>query len=170
MSAAVTYTGTGAVSSADFHAVKWVGLTKGGQACTISFTNAINMGNIDWTFAEKDDVVPNITFTSCYDNTNAASSSTAENWQIELDGAVTPGASEILLGAGKFYIDNELVALSRGGGQFTVEREYRQINADGDRGPVKGRIVMEGSTATLSMNVLTILTKFDGLYTSIASA
>lgn len=163
-------TGTGAVTSADFRSVKWVGTTKGGNACTIIIPDAINMGNIEWTFAEKDDVVPSITFTGCYDNTNEASSSTDERWSVEINGSDT-GAASILLGAGKFYVysgsEYKLIALTRGGGSFNVEREYRQINADGDRGPVKGRVVMEGSTATLTMNVLTMLENASVLYTSI---
>ena len=163
-------TGTGAVTSGDFKSVKWVGQTKGGNAVTIIIPDAINIGNIEWTFAEKDDVVPSITFTGCYSNTDEASSSTAEPWTIEINGSDT-GASSIVLGAGKFYVyansEYKLMALTRGGGSFNVEREYRQINADGDRGPVKGRIVMEGSTATLTMNVLTMLENADVLYTSI---
>lgn len=162
-----TITGTGAVTVADFNDVKWVGLTKGGNAITITIKNAINMGNIDWTFAEKNDVVPQVVFTGAYDNTDQASSSTAENWTIEIDGSLTAGASEIILGAGKFYIGQTLIALTRGGGSFNVEREYRKINADGDRGTVKGRVVMEGSECTLTMNVLTMLTNIDKLYSSI---
>ncbi len=162
-----TITGTGAVTAADFNDVKWVGLTKGGNAITITIKNAINMGNIDWTFAEKNDVVPQVVFTGAYDNTDQASSSTAENWTIEIDGSLAAGASEIILGAGKFYIGQTLIALTRGGGSFNVEREYRKINADGDRGTVKGRVVMEGSECTLTMNVLTMLTNIDKLYSSI---
>lgn len=162
-----TITGTGAVTVADFNDVKWIGLTKGGNAITITIKNAINMGNIDWTFAEKNDVVPQVVFTGAYDNTDQASSSTAENWTIEIDGSLTAGASEIILGAGKFYIGQTLIALTRGGGSFNVEREYRKINADGDRGTVKGRVVMEGSECTLTMNVLTMLTNIDKLYSSI---
>lgn len=165
--AVTTITGTGEVTAADFHAVKWVGLTKGGNAVTISITDAINKGNIDWTFAEKNDVVPAVTFTGCYDNTDVAASSTVEPFTIEIDGELTAGASEIILGAGKFYIDNTLVALTRGGGQFTVTREYRDINADGDRGTVKGRVVMESSIPTLTLNVLTMLTNVSKLYSSI---
>jgi hypothetical protein len=168
--AKVTLTGTGAVTAADFKTVKWEGLTKGGNAVTITLANAINMGNIDWTFAEKNDVVPSVTFTSCYTNTDSASASNVEAWQIEMDGETLAGANEIILGAGKFYVDNELIALTRGGGQFVVTREYRRINADGDRGAVKGRITMDGSEATLTLNVLTMLTKLTSLYTSIASA
>lgn len=160
-------TGTGAVTSADFKDVKWVGTTKGGNAVTITLKDAINMGNIEWQYAEKNDVVPNITFTACYDNTDEASSDTTEPWEIEINGTVSPGAASIILGAGKFYVGETLIALSRGGGQFTVEREFRQINADGDRGPVKDRVVMEGSVATLSMNVLTMLDNVDKLYAAI---
>ncbi len=165
--AITTLIGTGAVSSADFRSVKWVGLTKGGNAVTITLPNAINKGNIDWTFAEKNDVVPAVTFTACYDNTDYAANSTIEPFTIEIDGTLTSGASEIILGAGKFYVDDTLVALTRGGGQFTVTREYRDINADGDRGTVKGRVVMESSVPTLTLNVLTMLTKMTSLYSSV---
>ena len=153
------YIGTGAVTSADFKDVSWVGVTKGGNAVTIKLKNAINMGNIEWTVAEKSDVVQSIEMQACYDNTDEASSSTLEPWSIEVDGTVTSGASEIILGAGKFYIGQTLVALTRGGGSFNVEREFREINADGDRGAVKNRVVMESSRAKLTMNILTILTK-----------
>ena len=168
--ATTKYLGNGEVISADFKTVKWVGKTKGGDAITISLFNAINMGNIDWTFAEKNDVVPQIVFTACYGNTDSASASNYEPWEIEIDTSITGGASEILLGAGVFYIDTTPVALTRGGGQWTVEREYREINADGDRGPVKGRVVMEGSRATLTMNALTMLTRLSDLYTSIEAS
>ncbi len=161
------YTGTGAVTNADFKEVKWVGLTKGGNAVTITLHDAINMGNIDWTFAEKNDVVPSVEFTACYDNTDAASDSTVEPFELEINGSLTNGASEIILGAGKFYIGSTLVALTRGGGQFVVEREYREINADGDRGAVKGRVVMEGSRPKLTMNVLTMLSNVSQLYSSL---
>jgi hypothetical protein len=48
-----TYGGTGAVVSADYKAVKWVGKTKGGKAVEINLTNAINRENINLAFAEK---------------------------------------------------------------------------------------------------------------------
>lgn len=159
--------GTGAVTSADFNEVSWVGLTKGGTPITIKLFNAINMGNIDWTFAEKDDVVPSIEMTACYNNTDNMSESTEEPFEIEINGTVTSGASEIVLGAGKFYVGQSLIALTRGGGSFSVEREYREINADGDRGPVKGRVVMESSRPKLTMNVLTMLTSLTSLYSSL---
>lgn len=165
--AATTYTGTGEVISSDFKTVKWVGKTKGGDEITIQLDNAINTGNIEWTFAEKNDTVPAVTFEACYENTNEASASTAEPWSITMNEAPTAGASEILLGAGVFYIGSTAVGLTRGGGSFNVEREYREINADGDRGAVKGRVVMEASRAKLTMNVLTMLTRLSDLYTSI---
>lgn len=168
--AATTYTGTGAVIAADFKTVKWVGKTKGGDEITIQLNDAINTGNIEWTFAEKNDVVPSATFEACYANTDSASASTAEPWSITMDATPTSGASEILLGAGVFYIGVTAVALTRGGGSFNVEREYREINADGDRGAVKGRVVMESSRAKLTMNVLTMLTRLTDLYTSIEAS
>lgn len=64
---------------------------------------------------------------------------------------------KILLGYGLFYIDEVLVGLTRGGGQFTVEREYRKIAADGDRGGYKGRILNEGSIPKLKMSLLEII-------------
>ena len=165
--ASTTYLGNGEVISADFKTVKWVGKTKDGTGVTIELTNAINMGNIEWTFAEKDDTVPSVTFEACYDNTDAASASKVEPWSITTSATPSSGASEILLGAGVFYIGTTAVALTRGGGSFNVEREYREINADGDRGAVKGRVVMESSRAKLTMNVLTMITRLSDLYTSI---
>lgn len=162
------YMGTGTISAGDFKEVKWVGLTKGGNAITITLKDAVNTGNIEWTFAEKNDVVPAVEFEACYSNTDAASSSNNEPWTIEVDGSVTSGASEIILGAGKFYVGGTLVALTRGGGSFNVEREVREINADGDRGMVKGRVVYESSRAKLSMNILTMLTNLTSIYNGIA--
>lgn len=162
-----TYRGTGLVTDAEFKTVKWEGKTKGGKAVTITLNNAINMGNIDWTFAEKNDVVAAVTFTAAYTNTNAHNESTQEAWTVEVDDTMAEGAAEIMLGAGVFYVGNTAVALTRGGGQFTVEREYREINADDDFGPVKGRVVIDGARATLTMNVLTILTRLSDLYGSI---
>jgi len=163
-----TLTGTGAITSADFKTVKWVGKDKAGNAVTITLDNAINMGNIDWTFAEKDDTVAAVTFTACYENTDAASTSTAEAWEVEYSGN-TSGAAEIMLGAGIFYIGTTAIALTRGGGSFNVEREFREINADGDRGPVKDRVVMEASRASLTMNTLQILTRVADLYPAVSS-
>ena len=168
--ATTTYMGTGEIVSADFKSVKWVGKTKGGQDVIIELFNAINMGNIEWTFAEKNDVVPSMEFQACYTNTDSASTSTTEPFTVTVDSATTAGASEIILGAGIFYVGGTQVALTRGGGSCTVEREFREINADGDRGAVKGRVVIESSRAKLTLNVLTMLTKLTDLYPAIAAS
>lgn len=168
--ATTKYIGTGEIISADFRAIKWIGKTKGGQDVIIEVTNAINMGNIEWTMAEKNDVVQNVEFQACYNNTDYASNSNTEPWSITVDSATTSGASEIVLGAGVFYVDGTAVALTRGGGTFNVEREYREINADGDRGAVKGRVVLESSRAKLAFNALTMLTKLTSLYNAIAAS
>ena len=160
------FRGTGAVSSKDFKAVKWVGKTKGGKAVTIELEKAINLGNIDWQFAEKNDTVAEIVMTAVYKNTDQIATDTTEPWVIDIEGEET-GAKSIMLGVGLFYIGEKPIALTRGGGKFSVEREFREINADGDRGPVEERIVMESSRATLTMNVLTILERFADVYTAV---
>jgi len=159
--------GTGQVLTTDFKDVRWVGQTKDGKNVTIELTNAINMGNINWTFAEKDDVVPQIVFTAAYTNTNAHISDTTEPWSITYDDATSAGAGEIILGAGVFYIGDAAIALTRGGGSFDVARTFRQINADDDMGPVKDRVVITESVATLTMNVLSMLTNAINYYPAI---
>lgn len=169
--AATKYQGTGVVTSADFHSVTWTGRTKDGNSVIITMPDAINMGNLDWTFAEKDDVVAQVVFTAAYSNTNSMvleEDDMKEPWTIEF----TSGSSEsgnIILGAGVFAIDGTDIALTRGGGSFNVEREFRQINADGDRGAVKGRVVMDASNATMTLNALQILTKLADLYPAMAT-
>ncbi len=63
----------------------------------------------------------------------------------------------ILLGNGVFYIGETPIGLTRGGGQFVVEREVRQIEADGDRGYVKGRSVIDKSIPKLTINLLEVM-------------
>jgi hypothetical protein len=62
--------------------------------------------------------------------------------------------ADIILGDGVFQINNVNIGLTRGGGQFTVEREYRVIEADGDYGPVKGRVRKIRSIPKLTVNSL----------------
>jgi hypothetical protein len=66
-------------------------------------------------------------------------------------------SSNIILGDGVFSIGSTAIGLTRGGGQFQIEREYRQIEADGDYGPVKGRIRKIRSVAKLTLNALELL-------------
>ena len=167
------YKGTGIVTSGDFHSVKFVGMTKGGKSVTIEMPKAINMGNLDWTFVEKNDTVAQIVFTGVYTNTDAMVSSASDYetpYTITVEDGVTAGAAEIMLGAGLVYIDNAVVALTRGGSQFVSTREFRKINADGDRGAVEGRVVLDAEEPTLTLNALTILTKLDDLYPTMSVA
>ena len=155
----------GIIATEDFHTLTWTGKTKGGNACKITLTDAVNKGNLDWALAEKNEVVPALEFEACYNNSDTqATEETTCPWQIEIDGALTAGAKEILLGLGVFAIDGVDVALCRGGGQFTVEREFRDISADGDKGSVKDRIVIDTERAKLKMNVLTMLTTIKTMY------
>ena len=63
----------------------------------------------------------------------------------------------IILGNGVFSIGEIDIALTRGGGQFVIEREYRNIEADGDKGAVKCRVVLDKSQPKLTMNNLSII-------------
>ncbi len=73
---------------------------------------------------------------------------------------------KILLGYGVVSVGATPIGLTRGGSSFTVEREFRNIEADGDRGPVKGRIVIDTEVATLNVNALELFddTKMKAYY------
>lgn len=159
----------GNILTDDFHVLTWTGKTKGGNAVKITLENAINKSNVEWTLAEKSEVVPALEFEACYANADSqADETTACPWKIEIDGEVTTGAKEIVLGLGVFAVDDVDVALVRGGGSFKVEREFRDITADGDKGSVKDRVVIDAERAKLSMNVLTMLTSIKSLYPALA--
>lgn len=72
---------------------------------------------------------------------------------------MTAKPQNILLGYGVFYIGSTPIGLTRGGGQFTIEKEIRNIEADGDRGPVKGRIVQDKATPKLTINTLEVISE-----------
>lgn len=166
-----TLTSSGIITEADFHNVTITGKTKGGNAIKITLENAINKGNIEWTFAEKNEVVPAIELEACYDNTDKqADETTAAPFKIETDETISPGAKEILLGLCEFAIDGTPVALCRGGGSFKLEREFRDIAADGDKGSVVDRISIDTERPKVSLNVLTMLTSLTTLYPALVEA
>lgn len=66
--------------------------------------------------------------------------------------------NNIVLGDGIFNVNGVDIGLTRGGGQFVVKAEYRNIEADGDYGPVKGRQRKIKSVVTLQINALELLT------------
>lgn len=70
---------------------------------------------------------------------------------------LTKNPKDILLGEGVFYINEVPIGLTRGGGQFVVEREIRQIEADGDRGIIKGRSVIDKVVPKLTINALEVI-------------
>ena len=63
-------------------------------------------------------------------------------------------AEKILLGYGVVAVDATPIGLTRGGSNFVIEREVREIEADGDYGPVKGRQVIDREVATLTVRGL----------------
>lgn len=171
---ALTIKGTGIVTTNDFKSVTWTGKTKNGKSVIITIPNAINMSNIDLTMVEKDDIVAQIQFAAAYSNTDYMVSTAGdyeEPWTISYAGGTSDtAAGTILLGAGVVSIGGTDVALTRGGSQFTVEREFREINADGDRGVVKDRVVIDASRATLTLNALTFLTHMADSFPAITVA
>lgn len=74
----------------------------------------------------------------------------------------------IVLGRGVFKIDGTAIGLTRDGGNFTVEYEYREIKADGDRGPVKGRVVKDGARPKLTISHLELLRDFEKLHPGVS--
>lgn len=170
---AITIKGTGIISSADYKDVVFTGKTVNGKSVVITLKDAINKGNIDLSMVEKDDTVAQLVFTGTYSNTDAMVSSASdyeEPWTIAYSGTASDAAGgTILLGAGIVSIGGTDVALTRGGSQFTVEREFRNINADGDRGTVQGRVVIDGSEATLTLNALTFLTSMADAFAAIST-
>lgn len=169
---AITIKGTGIVQTTDFREVVWTGKTKNGKAVTITLPNAINLNNIDLTMVEKDDTVAQLVFSAAYNNPDHMVSTAGdyeEPWTIQWAGGSSDAPSgTILLGAGVVSIAGVDVALTRGGSQFVVEREFREINADGDRGVVKDRVVMDASRATLTLNALTFLTHMPDSFPAIS--
>ncbi len=154
------FTGTRKIITADYNDVKWVGKTQDDREVVIELDNAINLDNIDWTMAEKDEVIAAVTYVGTYEENDTENS---EPWRVTfVGGSETTGAknpSNILLGLGTFYIGTTPIGLCRGGGQFTVEREYRNITADGDFGTVMGRVSLDGSTPKLKMNLLEVISE-----------
>ena len=63
-------------------------------------------------------------------------------------------ADKIMLGCGVVSVGGYPLGLTRGGSVFSVEREIRNIEADCDRGPVKGRVVIDTEVPKLNVNAL----------------
>lgn len=167
--AATTYTGRGNVTSADTRYIKWEGKTKGGKPVTIELERAFCRSNPDWTFEEKNDTTPEIEFEGMYTDEKLATGDRTEPWVLTLPDGLTAGNEEILLGVGRFSIgktktDAKAVGLTRGGGSFIVEREYREINADDDPGLVEGRVEKTSGRPKLKLNALQWLSKVSDLY------
>lgn len=168
------YTGTGQVTAADVRYVKWVGRTKGGAAIQIELDKAICRSNPDWTFEEKNETTPEVEFEGLYTDDALANDDRTEPWKLTIPEGVTAGNGEIVLGVGKFFVgssasDAQPVGLTRGGGSFIVEREFRDIAADEDPGSVEGRVLKDTGRPKLKLTALQWLTKIPQLYTCITT-
>ena len=169
------YTGAGQVSESDVRYVKWVGRTKSGDAVQIEMPKAFCRSNPDWKFEEKNETTVEVEFEGLYTDEALAADDRTEPWKLTVPDGVTAGNGEIVLGVGKFYIgtsaeDAVAVGLTRGGGSFVVEREYRDIAADEDPGSVEGRILKDTGRPKLKLVALQWLTKAPQLYSCITTA
>jgi hypothetical protein len=166
------YTGAAQVEATDIRYVKWVGKLKGGKTVQIELEKAFCRSNPDWTFEEKNETTAEVEFEGLYDEEKLAAGDLTEPWKLTLPEGLKAGNEEMILGVGKFYLgstkdDAVLVGLTRGGGSFVVEREYRDINADDDPGAVAGRISKDSARPKLKLVALQWLTKVDKLYNCI---
>ena len=173
--AVTSYTGSGQVTADDIRYVKWVGKTKGGLPVQIELPEAICRSNPEWTFEEKNETTPEVEFEGLYNDEALANGDRTEPWILTLPEGITAGNDEMILGVGKFYVgktkeDAQYVGLTRGGGSFLVEREYRDINADDDPGSVKGRISKDTGRPKLKLTALQWLTKVPNLYSCVQAA
>ena len=171
----IIYTGAGQVSESDVRYVKWVGRTKGGVAVQIELEKAICRSNPDWKFEEKNETTAEVEFEGLYSDDDLAADDRTEPWKLTIPDGATAGNGEIVLGVGKFYIGNssadaKVVGLTRGGGSFMVEREYRDIAADEDPGSVEGRILKDSGRPKLKLVALQWLTKTPQLYACMTTA
>jgi hypothetical protein len=167
--AQTVYTGAAQVEATDVRYVKWVGKLKGGKAVQIELEKAFCRSNPDWTFEEKNETTAEVEFEGLYTDDALAADDRTEPWKLTLPEGLKAGNEEMILGVGKFYIgtsaqDAVLVGLTRGGGSFVVEREYRDINADDDPGAVEGRISKDSARPKLKLVALQWLTKAPQLY------
>lgn len=166
------YTGAAQVEETDVRYVKWVGKLKGGKTVQIELEKAFCRSNPDWTFEEKNETTAEAEFEGLYDDEKLAADDRTEPWKLTLPDGLKAGNEEMILGVGKFYLgtsatDAQLVGLTRGGGSFVVEREFRDINADDDPGAVAGRISKDSARPKLKLVALQWLTKVDKLYSCI---
>ena len=165
-------TGAGQVAASDFRYIKWVGKTKGGLPVQIELPEAFCRSNPEWTFEEKNETTPEVEFEGVYSDEQLEKDIRTEPWKLTLPAGLTAGNAEMLLGVGKFYIgttaeDAKYVGLTRGGGSFVVEREFRDVNADDDPGSVKDRISKDSGRPKLKLTALQWLSKVSDLYSCV---
>ena len=162
--------GTGEIAEADTHYIKLVGKTKGKDPVIIEMPCAICTSDPEFAFNDKDDVVATLTFAGLYKEADLARGDRTPPYRIVYPSTVKPGNKEIILGGGAgFYLgtskeDAQLVGLIRGGATFTDKREIREQRADGDPGPVDGRLQLEESRPELTVNNFEWLTKDKDLW------
>ena len=62
------------------YAVTWTGETLGGKDVVITVKNAINRENIDWNMVDKEEIVPELTFTGHYESSTDRTAPWTVTW------------------------------------------------------------------------------------------
>lgn len=70
------------INDTDYHEVAIVGKTKDGRDVVIKLFDAINLEGLDWSTADKDEVVAKVTFTGTYDSQKLADNNEYEPYEI----------------------------------------------------------------------------------------
>jgi hypothetical protein len=75
-----TITATEDIADTDYQdKVTWTGKTKAGKPVIITLDNAINLENIEWEMKDKEEIVPEVTYTATY----AEDDRTKEPWDVQ---------------------------------------------------------------------------------------
>lgn len=157
---------TGMVLDENYVTVKFVGATKKNKSIEIILKKALCVSEGELAFSGKEEVVTEISFEGVYSQDYDPLKTTEAPYEIVVDGELLT-SSEIILGYGRVYINDEYVGLTRGGAKFSRGAEVREIEHDGARGRVEGMNTIDEVRPTLTVSSLQftkhLLTMFPGL-------
>ena len=165
------YTGAGHIQDGDYLYVKFVGSTKSGSPIKIELLRALPTSNINLSFVEKNEVVPEFVFEGVYQDDKLAAGDRTEPWKMTCQEGLDANG-QIVARSGTLYLgttdeDAQPAGLLRGGCVFSVERNIRAINADDDPGLVEGRVDYDEAKPKLTAKSLQWLSNFKRFYAGI---
>lgn len=104
---------TGTVLDENYVTVKFIGATKKNKSIEIVLKKALCVSEGELAFSGKEEVVTEITFEGVYAADYDPLKTTEAPYEIIVDGDLLT-TSEIILGYGKVYINDEFVGRTRG--------------------------------------------------------